>query len=117
MDGKWKAFDKLFLLKPQEDDDRRIEKIHSHTMKRKGEESLVDQRFPRGLKEMDRCELAGDIKQRKLQIVPWWRRVVMSRKLATRGSGLRITKLDNHQVSSGAGNRRIVCRLPSQLQM
>lgn len=41
-DGKWKAFGKLFLLRPQGKDGGRIEKIHSHTIKGIGKESLAD---------------------------------------------------------------------------
>lgn len=48
---KWKTFHKLFLLKPQESDGRKTEKIHSYTMKRIREESLVNQRLSRGLVE------------------------------------------------------------------
>lgn len=84
-------------------------------MKRIGEESLVGQRFPRGLKEMDRCELGAQGRE-SCNLYLGGRPVVMSRKLSTRGSGLRIIKLDNHQVSSGAGNRGInerVCTLNS----
>lgn len=70
-DGKWKAFDKLFLLRPQGKDGRRIEKIHSHSIKGIGKESLVDWiSVEVWLKGMDGHESAGEGALRKLQLEP-----------------------------------------------